>query len=115
MPILTDFDFADPQTSCPVRFSTTQPTQALNMLNSAFAHEQAARLAERLRRERDGVEAQVRLGFELVASRPATNDEVARGLQFIDELQREDGLTPEKALDRLCLLLLNLNEFVYLE
>jgi hypothetical protein len=115
LPIMTDFDQADPQSSCPVRFSTTQPTQALNLLNSKFAHDQAALLAERLRHEATDDEARVRLGFELVASRPATMDEIARGLQFMRELQQENGLTPDKALQRFCLLLLNLNEFVYLE
>ena len=33
-PILADFDLADTDTTCPVRFVTTQPTQALGMMNS---------------------------------------------------------------------------------
>ncbi len=115
MPIFTDFDQADPQFSCPVRFSTTQPTQALNMLNSQFAHEQAALLAERLRASAQDDEARVRAGFELVTSRPAATEEIARGVQFMRELQHVDGVSAETALERFCLLLLNLNEFVYLE
>jgi hypothetical protein len=85
------------------------------MLNSKFAHEQAALLAARLQRDGTDDESRVRLGFESVTSRPAHADEVERGLQFMRELQQQDGLTAEKALERLCLLLLNLNEFVYLE
>jgi len=116
LPMLTDFDLAETDASCPVRFATTQPTQALGMLNSAFVHEQAAALAARLQREAPaGAEAQVRRGFDLVAARPPHDDEVARGLQFLDESQRTDGLTAEQALQRFCLLLLNLNEFVYLD
>ncbi len=116
LPMLTDFDLAETDASCPVRFATTQPTQALGMLNSTFIHEQAALLAERLRRDAPaGLEAQVRRGFELVASRPARDDEVAGGLQFLDESQRLDGLSADVSLQRLCLLLLNLNEFVYLD
>ena len=33
-PILASFDLPDPDATCPVRFATTQPTQALGMLNS---------------------------------------------------------------------------------
>ncbi len=115
MPMLTDFDLAETDASCPVRFSTTQPTQALGMLNSEFVHEQAAKLSARLRSETGEPGAQVRRGFEIVTSRPARDEDVAHGLQFLDELQKQDGLSAEKALDRFCLLLLNLNEFVYLD
>ena len=48
-PLLEDFDGADTDNSCPVRFSTTQPTQALAMINGDFANAQASVFAERLR------------------------------------------------------------------
>ncbi len=116
MPILTDFDFAATDASCPVRFSTTLPTQALGMLNSAFVHEQSALLAERVRGEvGSDVRAQVRRVLEVVCSRPATGDEVARGLAFINELRVEEDVDRDKALDRFCLLAFNLNEFLYLD
>ena len=38
LPILAEFDVCDTDSSCAVRFSTTQPTQALAMLNGDFAH-----------------------------------------------------------------------------
>ena len=41
VPFLNAFDAADPDSSCPVRFTTTQPTQALAMLNSDFLNDQA--------------------------------------------------------------------------
>ena len=44
LPILAEFDVCDTDSSCAVRFATTQPTQALAMLNGDFAHEQAAAL-----------------------------------------------------------------------
>jgi len=115
LPMLTDFDFAETDASCPVRFSTTQPTQALGMLNSEFVNEQSGRLAERLRREAPDAAGQVRRGFEIATSRPARDEDVARGLHFMDELRKQAGLSAEKALDRFCLLLMNLNEFVYLD
>jgi hypothetical protein len=41
VPILAAFDAADVDASCPVRFTTTQPTQALSMLNGDFLNAQA--------------------------------------------------------------------------
>ena len=35
-PLLASFDVADTDTSCAARFATTQPTQALGMLNGEF-------------------------------------------------------------------------------
>ncbi len=115
-PLLTDFDFADTDASCPVRFSTTLPTQALGMLNSAFVHEQSALMAGRVRSEvGSDIRAQVRRVLEVVTSRPASEDEVAQGLEFIGELEREESVDRDRALDRFCLLAFNLNEFLYLD
>ena len=47
--LLTAFDLADTDTTCPVRFVTTQPTQALTMLNSDFTGREAAQFGDRLR------------------------------------------------------------------
>ena len=44
VPILATHDAADTDSSCPVRYTTTVPTQALGMLNGEFANEQAAPL-----------------------------------------------------------------------
>ena len=51
VPLLTAFDAADSDSPCPVRFTTTQPSQALALINSTFANEQAALFAASLRRE----------------------------------------------------------------
>src|SRR5262249_45943705 len=51
VPILAQFDQADTDSSCPVRFTTTVPTQALGVLNGEFSNEQAALFAQRLRKE----------------------------------------------------------------
>ncbi|MCA9248668.1 MAG: PSD1 domain-containing protein, partial [Planctomycetales bacterium] len=65
-PVLADFDLADTDSSCAVRFTTTVPTQSLMMLNSEFASREAAVLAERLRRETpDDVAGQVRRALSL--------------------------------------------------
>jgi hypothetical protein len=115
MPVLQSFDLADTDASCPVRFVTTLPTQALTMLNSELVHEQAGHLAARLRRERAEVRERVARGFELVAQRPATAAEVERGLVLIADLEAAHGLDADEALRLFCLVLLNLNEFAYLD
>ena len=58
---------------------------------------------------------QVRLGLSLAVSRPPTDDEVQRGLDLIDALQKEDGMSPDAALRTFCLMAMNLNEFMYLD
>ena len=119
-PILADFDLADPDTSCPVRFTTTQPTQALGMMNGDFLHAQARVFAERIRREAGGTnadqtEAMVRRAIEVALVRPASDAEVERGVALIDELETKDGVGPGRALELYCLMVLNLNEFAYLD
>jgi hypothetical protein len=34
---------------------------------------------------------------------------------FHDESQRREGLSPDRAMDSLCLVLFNLNEFLYID
>lgn len=115
VPILVQYDQADPDTSCPVRYTTTVPTQALGMLNGEFTNEAAADLATRLQRDAMGVEAQVKLAIKLTTARNASDAEVKADVAFINKLQQEAKLSPADALKQYCLLTLNLNEFVYLD
>ncbi len=113
--MLTTFDFADTDSSCAVRFSTTVPTQALTMLNSKFVNDQAEIFAARLAKEAKTIEEQVRRGIEIATSRPVTPNEVADGVKMFEEFQRELGVDAKTALERYCLLLLNLNEFFFVD
>ncbi|MCA9103153.1 MAG: DUF1553 domain-containing protein, partial [Planctomycetales bacterium] len=115
-PVLKTFDSPDTETSCAVRFVTTVPTQSLSMLNGAFFHEQAAALAERLEREAGGEPRdQVARALTLALSRAPSDEEVARGADLIAAWQKDDGVDARTALEFYCLLVLNLNEFVYLD
>jgi hypothetical protein len=115
LPILAVFDVADTDATCPVRFATTQPTQALGMLNGAFLQEQARVFADDLRRQAGAdPAAQVRLALRRVTQREPTAGEVERGVAFLASQRTRHGLAPEKALRGFCLLVLNLNEFIYL-
>ena len=42
-------------------------------------------------------------------------DEVARGVALVDTLEETDGVGPGRALELFCLMLLNTNEFAYLD
>jgi hypothetical protein len=116
LPILESFDVAETDRTSPVRFATTQPTQALGLLNGAFLNRQAAAFAGRLRREAGpDVTRQVRLALRLATAREPREDEVRRGVGLIEALRKKEGVTADRALAYFGLVVLNLNEFVYLD
>jgi hypothetical protein len=116
VPILESFDLPETDRSSPVRFSTTQPTQALGMLNSGFLNQQAALFAARLRKEAgNDTTAQVRLALNLATARPPDEKEISRGVKLIERLKNQDGASDDAALRYFCLMVLNLNEFLYLD
>jgi len=116
VPLLASFDVAETDLTCPVRFATTQPTQALGMLNSEFVNEQAAVFAVDLRKQApDDLKQQVTIALERTTQRPPTAAEVNRGLELIRTFKSEHNLSADEALKNFCLLALNLNEFVYLD
>ena len=115
-PILASFDAPETDFTCPVRFATTQPTQALSTINGEFLNRQARLLADRVRRE-SGVETADRVAraLRLTTSRAPTDAEVRRGVDLVEGFRVEDDLGADRALDLFCLLALNLNEFLYLD
>ncbi len=116
VPILATHDAADTDSSCPVRYTTTVPTQSLGLLNGAFANEQAAHLADRLRREApDDSAAQVRRAVRLTTAREPGPEEVRRDVAFIRSLEQTAGLDERAALSQYALLVLNANAFLYLD
>jgi hypothetical protein len=116
VPIIEAFDVAETDKSCPVRFVTVQPTQALGMINSEFINDEAKKLAKKLEREGGGtVRGRIALGLRLVLCRRPSEAEIARGAALVESLIKEDGASDEKALEYFCLVALNLNEFVYLD
>jgi hypothetical protein len=114
-PELAVFDFPETDTSCEARFLTTQAAQALNMLNGSFLQEQATLLAEHARRASDTLSTQLKTAVESAYSRPAIAHEIERGLQRIKSLQTKYGLSEQQAFREYCLVLLNSNEFLYLD
>lgn len=114
-PLLAVFDRADTDASCPVRFATVQPTQALTMLNGDFAQQQALAFAQRLAAAAPDRTARLALGLALVTQRLPRPADLARLERLALDLQREFGRSETEALQRCCLVLLNGNEFLFLD
>ena len=117
LPILAIHDQADTDSSCPVRYTTTVPTQALGMINGAFTNEQAASAGFPPPGSRESADpaGRIRRAILLTTSRQATEEEVTRDLAFIEELKTSGGMTPKEAWRYYCLVQLNSNEFLYLD
>ena len=117
-PMLTAFDFPDPDLSCEARFVTLQPGQALSLMNSDFIHEQSLRLAQSInfseRTDADVVQRTIRAAL----AREATEEEVRDGVNLIQLLQDKDSqerVDRERAVQLYCLTVLNWNEFLFLD
>ena len=116
MPILINHDMADTDSTCPVRFSTTVPTQALNMLNGKFMNDSAITFAERIRKEAGADPAkQIAHGLKLILSRTPSSEEIKGAINMLEDIKTSAKLSDKDALDRFALLALNLNEFLYLD
>ena len=113
-PFLASFDWADTDNTCDVRFVTTVPTQTLTMMNSKFLNDSAEVLANRLQTEAATTPDRVARAIQLATSRPATKQDIADGVALIEHYTK-NGIAEAQALHRFCLLVLNLNEFVYLD
>ena len=80
------FDFASPDAHTPQRYYTTVPQQALFLMNSPFAVEQARALAKRS--EAAGTpDARVQQLYRTVFARPASKDEVRLGADFVSAME----------------------------
>jgi hypothetical protein len=116
VPMLASFDVADTDASCPVRFSTTQPTQALGLLNSGFSNRQAAVFVEYLKKQAgDNSRKQVALALSRTLQRTPKKEEIDRGVDLINLLTTKGQMKPDDALRYFCVVALNLNEFLYLD
>jgi hypothetical protein len=104
-PLLDILDCPDPSVPTPRRPVTTTPLQALTLLNSKFIEHYAARFADRLQREAADPAAQVRRAYALAFARLPTAQETAFGRDYI----------AAHSLADYCLVLLNLNELIFVD
>ncbi len=108
-PFFEAFDRPDTNASCPQRPVTTIAPQALSLLNSDLAFVAAKALAAQVVRQAGPSPSErVDLAYRMALGRDPAIDERALALRFLDE-------GPESSMIGLCLALLNINEFVYID
>jgi hypothetical protein len=113
VPMLETLDFCDTTQSTDRRTITSVAPQSLTLFNGEFVNRQAEYFAERLQEEAGpDLGQQLDLAFRLALARSPMPGEVRAMRQFFE---REAAATnPRAALVQLCRVILNLNEFVYL-
>ena len=104
------FDFAGPDTTCPQRFTTTVPQQALFLLNSPFIEAQARRLAKRDSVRAVEGEGRIRVMYRLAYQREPSPQELHLAKRFVDEF-----LPRAVAWERLGQALLVSNEMMFVD
>lgn len=132
-PLLSAFDFPEPDTTCEARFVTLQPSQAMALLNSDFIHQEAAILADAVSSDVAGDDSNpaatqedeqasqstvdetwMEALIERVFGREATEEEVREGVTLYSDLVQRYDVAPSRAQTLVALSVLNWNEFVYL-
>ncbi len=112
VPFLEVLDVCDTTRSTELRNRTTIAPQALTLFNGDFANRQARHLAERLVREAgDDPKQQMELAYRLTLCRPPTLPESVSMQRFLVNVAEPNER--RLALEQLCRVILNLNEFVY--
>ncbi len=97
--VMLNFDFANPDMSSPLRYTTTVPQQALFLMNSPFVVEQARILVRRpeLANLTTG-EQKVRQLYRILFQRDPDRAELKTGLEFIKKsLQPTEPVRPSSA------------------
>ncbi len=110
LPMLSTFDAPETSVSCSRRDNTTVAPQALTLINGEFMVERARDFANRLRKEyEDQPERWVEGAWKLAYGRRPAGQEKQMALAALQKDSTSEGLV------RLCLVILNTNEFLYID
>jgi hypothetical protein len=104
-PFMTVLDCADPSMRVDKRNESLSPLQALAMMNNGLTVTMAKHFAKRVTKEAAGLDQQMKHAFILALSREPKPDELA---PLVDYAKR-DGL------ENACRVILNLNEFSFVD
>ncbi len=110
------FDAPTMNESCSGRHVSTVALQPLYLLNSAFMVDRARALAARVRaRAGPDRRAQAEAAFELALARPPDEPERRAATDYLEsaDVEPSDGVSAR--LVQFCQVVLNLNEFVYID
>jgi hypothetical protein len=118
-PLVEVFDGAVMSQSCPTRAHTTVAPQALALFNGEFCREQARHLAERALREAgDDIDRRIERVFVLALTRAPSPGELEWAKAFLTrqaEVRRGAAGAEIAAFADFCHVILNTNEFLYLD
>ncbi len=124
LPFLKVFNGANIDESCPVREVTTVTPQVFALFNSQFIAEQSDKFSGRIMRDvGNNPSRQIDRAYQLAFQRSPKAAEMVSCLEFLehgnetdDRSVEFDGATaPRGSLTDLCLILLNTNEFLFLQ
>lgn len=104
------FDFPAPRSTSASRAVSIVPQQYLFMMNSNFMTARAGNLADGLRNANTTNTERIRLAYERLYARSATEDELSLGLQFLGEGSESDARWPRYAQ-----VLLSAHEFLQIQ
>jgi hypothetical protein len=117
-PLMTTFDFCDTTLPCGRRDVSVVAPQALALLNGAFAHEQSDAAARRAAAiaGRDA-EARARAAWRIILAREPTAPEVEAAVAHLERQAKRLGgdHAEDQALASLCHVLINSNEFAFVD
>jgi mono/diheme cytochrome c family protein len=106
LPLLQIFDAPDTATSCSRRERSTVAPQALALMNGEFAATEADQFAARIKKTAgDNLEVSVDTAWNLAFGRTPVNSERETALDYVRR----------NSLARLCLLIFNMSEFIYVD
>jgi hypothetical protein len=112
-PLLHAFDTANGLTSVAKRNVTTTPTQALLLLNGDYALGRAKKMADRLKAREGAAPAEaLSHAFVLAWGRAPNERELDRAVEFV---VNDEGAVGNDRLVDFCHVLLNSNEFLYVD
>ena len=115
-PLLDVFDSADGFSSTPERNVTTTPTQALLMINSKDSLARAGEFARRVKSESGNErESQIALAYRLAFGRDVSEAERLAALDFFNRQAARNAAAASSVLTDFCQVLLNSNEFLYVD
>jgi mono/diheme cytochrome c family protein len=112
LPMLASFDEPDNSFSCARRDVTNVAPQALTLMNSRFMFQRARDFADRLAKKADDPAVWVDQGWQLALSRAPAADERQKALEMF---AGKSGDARQRVLVEFCLMLFNLNEFIYVD
>ena len=116
-PLLTTFDLPDTTLPNCMRDVTTVPTQSLALLNNPFVHEQSVALAKRVGTKLERTEQAVR-AWRLALGRDPRDAERTAAVAHLEKQAERFAKRADPSLDALaslCHVLLNTNEFMYVD